>query len=313
MSNSIHLAIFASNIQISHVEYEEERIININIKSMKKLFLAAVLAAQVFSATAQTAEQKPYAEKMDKIEAEYKTLETSYGAIAKKDPATMTDADKKQVQDIIARANELDSALLATALEIAEKFKATTFPAKYVSMIANSLEYDQLKALLDPSTGYYNEADLKAAKELLKALELRVPGKMFTDLSMPNLEGKTVKLSDWCGKGNYVLVDFWASWCGPCRAEMPNVVEAYKKYHAKGFEVIGVSFDQKKEAWAAAVKKLGMEWPQMSDLKGWQSAGASAYGIRAIPANVLLDPQGKIVAVDLREQALQDKLAEIYK
>ena len=80
------------------------------------------------------------------------------------------------------------------------------------------------------------------------------------------------------GKGNYVFVDFWASWCGPCRAEMPNVVEAYNKYHSKGLEIVGVSFDQKKDAWTAMVKKLGMEWPQMSDLKGLASEAGKVYG-----------------------------------
>ena len=94
---------------------------------------------------------------------------------------------------------------------------------------------------------------------------------------------------------------------------MPNVVEAYNKYHSKGLEIIGVSFDQKKEAWVSMVKKLGMEWPQMSDLKGWQCAAAKIYGIRSIPSNILLDPQGKIVASDLRGEDLQKKLAEIYK
>ena len=144
-------------------------------------------------------------------------------------------------------------------------------------------------------------------------LELRRPGLTYTDLVMKDMNDKEIKLSQYAGKGNYVFVDFWASWCGPCRAEMPNVVEAYKKYHSKGLEIVGVSFDQKKDAWTAAVKNLGMEWPQMSDLKGWQCAAGKVYGIRSIPSNILLDPQGKIVASDLRGEDLQKRLAEIYK
>ena len=93
---------------------------------------------------------------------------------------------------------------------------------------------------------------------------------------------------------------------------MPNVIQNYERYHAKGFEVVGVSFDQKKDAWVAAVQQMGMLWPQMSDLKGWQCAASDIYGVRSIPASVLLDPQGKIIAIDLRGNALGAKLKEIY-
>jgi alkyl hydroperoxide reductase subunit AhpC len=94
---------------------------------------------------------------------------------------------------------------------------------------------------------------------------------------------------------------------------MPNVVANYEQYHKKGFEVVGVSFDQKQEAWINAVQQLGMRWPQMSDLKGWQCAASDIYGIRSIPSSILVDPQGTIIAIDLRGDALGKKLAEIYK
>lgn len=95
--------------------------------------------------------------------------------------------------------------------------------------------------------------------------------------------------------------------------EMPNVVKAYNNFKDKNFEVVGVSFDQKKDAWTAAVKQLGMTWPQMSDLKGWQSAAHDVYGINSIPANILLDPKGKIIATDLRGENLQKELAKVLK
>ncbi len=136
-------------------------------------------------------------------------------------------------------------------------------------------------------------------------------GQQAPDLTMNDVNGKPLSISSF--KGKYLLVDFWASWCGPCRQENPTVVAAYNKFKDKNFEVLGVSLDENKTSWLAAIKKDNLAWPQMSDLKYWDSEAVGAYGLEGIPFNVLLDPQGKIIAYRLRGDALEQKLAEVLK
>ena len=138
-------------------------------------------------------------------------------------------------------------------------------------------------------------------------------GSKFIDFTVPALDGKQVKLADVVAKNKITMVDFWASWCGPCRMEMPNVVEAYKQFHNKGLEIVGVSLDESKEDWAAAVKDMGMNWIQTSDLKGWECEAARLYGVRGIPACVLINQKGEIVGRDLRAEELLARLAELLK
>lgn len=176
----------------------------------------------------------------------------------------------------------------------------------------NSFDDAQLKELIGlGSDAFKNEPFVKKMAERLDNLEKVAVGKKFTDFTLKTPEGKEVKLSDYAGKGNFVLIDFWASWCGPCREEMPTVVEAYKKYKAKGFEVVGVSLDEDQAEWMKGIKALNISWPQMSDLKAWKSDVVPLYGIRGIPHTVLLDKEGTIIAKDLRGKELLAKLAEL--
>lgn len=136
-------------------------------------------------------------------------------------------------------------------------------------------------------------------------------GAQAMDFTQLDQNGKPVKLSDFRGK--YVLIDFWASWCGPCRDENPNLVEAYNRFKDKNFTVLGVSLDRPdgKEAWLKAIKDDKLAWTQVSDLKFWNNEVAKQYGIQSIPANFLIDPDGKIIAKGLRGDDLQLKLAEL--
>ncbi len=136
-----------------------------------------------------------------------------------------------------------------------------------------------------------------------------MPGSVAPDFAMAQPDGQPLKLSQLRGK--YLLIDFWASWCGPCRVENPNVVKAYSQYAPKGFEILGVSLDQNRERWLDAITKDGLTWPQVSDLKGWQNEAAQLYGVSSIPHTFLLDKEGKIIARNLRGEALWAKLREV--
>ena len=177
-----------------------------------------------------------------------------------------------------------------------------------------SMETAENDALLQQIPAQFqNDAAIVKIKEMVEKQKKTAVGQKFIDFEMQTPDGKSVKLSDYAGKGKVVLVDFWASWCGPCRREMPNLVEAYAKYKGKNFEIVGVSLDQNADSWKEAIKTLKMTWPQMSDLKYWNSEGAQLYAVNSIPHTMLIDGEGTIIARGLHGEELQTKIAEALK
>ena len=152
---------------------------------------------------------------------------------------------------------------------------------------------------------------MKVAQSQPQAGQQPAVGQVAPDFTLPDTAGKAFTLSSLRGK--YVLVDFWASWCGPCREENPNVVATYNQFKNKNFEILGVQLDKEKGAWIKAIKDDGLTWKQVSDLKFWNSAPAALYNVEGIPFNVLLDPQGKIIATELRGAELQSKLSSVLR
>ena len=206
---------------------------------------------------------------------------------------------------------------------VAEKDESPVVSLFAASLMSQSGKVEEIEIVMNglkkkfPRHAWVNKVveqfrtDLEQSKNSQSAAAKIVPGAVAPDLTMPDQTGKPLSVSSFRGK--YVLVDFWASWCGPCRGENPNVVAAYEKYKSKNFTVLGISLDKDKDSWLAAIQEDKLNWPHMSDLKYWESAAVPAYGIKGIPFNVLLDPTGKIIAVGLRGAALDQKLAEVLK
>jgi peroxiredoxin len=212
---------------------------------------------------------------------------------------------------------EFDPQMMNTRFNVITKFMAA-HPKSEISVdLLNQIgirfkDQAQMLAAYDKlTTASKNSPQGKELRNRIKGLGAAKVGDMAPAFTVPDTAGKDVSLASY--KGKYLLIDFWATWCIPCMAEMPNLVKAYSTYKEKNFEILGVSLDRpdSKALWLKVIKRDNLSWPQVSDLKWWNSMPALLYNISSVPANFLLDPQGKIIATNLRGEELQKKLAEI--
>jgi len=256
-----------------------------------------------------------------KVQDEYQALQDKLDVIDKQGMAfynqskeAAKNGDKAKADSLMALA---DKAFMEVDNQQKDYIKAN--PASYISPYLLGRVYYDMEA--DILAGFLSGLDAKldsvatilTLKDRVAKLRLVAVGQIAPDFTLNDAAGNAVKLSDIYSKNEYTLIDFWASWCGPCRRENPNVVSVFNNYKSKGFGVFGVSLDSDKAKWEKAIADDQLTWPHVSDLKGWKNEAAALYSVNSIPANLLVDKTGKIIGRNLREDKLPETIAGLLK
>lgn len=210
------------------------------------------------------------------------------------------------------RQDALNSQFTSDLLMCCKMNRYKTFPAFFLAQHHQRLPKENLMELAEERPAYLGVPMTARLMKTIQGWCKRKAGQPFADLELPDTAGTPRRLSDFAGRGEYVLLDFWASWCGPCRSTLPQLKQLYEKYHEEGLEIVSISFDSSKKAWTGAIEKMALPWVHLSDLRGWDSAANALYGITALPATLLIGPDGRIVASDLELNALKRKLEELF-
>jgi peroxiredoxin/glutaredoxin len=253
----------------------------------------------------------PTQEKYDKLMEQMRVYELKFEELTREYREAMAGNDEAAKKEIEKRAETIEKEQIDMLMDYA-RANSSSVVAPYVLVNNISrIELDRIEAAMETIDPQIHESVYyEMLNEEVEKMQLTAIGRKAPLFEQNDPDGNPVALESF--RGNYVLIDFWAAWCSPCRVENPNIVAAYEKYNDKGFEILGVSLDRDRNAWLKAIKDDNLTWTNVSDLNYWNNAASRLYNVSSIPASFLLDPDGIIIAKNLRGDALHDKLAEIY-